>query len=319
MVIGAPDLRGEAHLKPITTLDQLFAEACARGPLRLVVAAAESDTALAAAVLARRRLLAEPLLVGDPAGLSARLTALGEDPGSWELHPARDDADAARRAVAMVRGGEASLLMKGRLATRELLRAVLDRADGLRIGQLLSDVLVADHPHASPPRLIGVTDGGINVAPTLAQKRAIIENAAALFRRLGHPRPRVACLCAFEKVTSSMPHTGEAAELSRLNEAGELAGCEVFGPLALDNALSLEAAVAKGISHPVAGRADVLLAPDIETGNALGKSFTWVARARVAHVVVGALAPVLIPSRVEWAEDKLLSIALGVLAAGGAR
>jgi phosphate butyryltransferase len=311
--------RGEARLKPITTLDQLLAEALARGPRRLVVAAAESETALAAAVLARRRLLAVPILVGDPAALAARLRTLGEDPATWELVPASDDADAARRAVAMVRGGEASLLMKGRLATGELLRAVLDRAGGLRTGRLLSDVLVAEHPLARPPRLVGVTDGGINVSPTLAQKRAIIENAAALFRRLGHPRPRIACLCAFEQVTGSMPRTGEAAELSRLADAGELAGCEVSGPLALDNALSLEAATAKGITHPVAGRADVLLAPDIETGNALGKAFTWLARVRVAHVVVGASAPVLIPSRVEWAEDKLFSIALGILAAGDER
>ena len=281
-----------------------------------MVAAAESDTALAAAVLARRRLLAEPILVGDPGGLTARLVKLGEDPTTWELRPASDDADAARRSVALVRGGEGSILMKGRLATAELLRAVLHRTDGLRTGRLLSDVLVADHPLARPPRLVGVTDGGINVAPTLAQKRAIIENAAALFRRLGHPRPRIACLCAAEKVTEAMPHTGEAAELSRLAEAGELGCCEVSGPLALDNALSPEAATAKGITHPVAGRADLLLVPDIETGNVLGKAFTWLARARVAHVVVGARAPVLIPSRVEWAEDKLYSIALGVMAAG---
>jgi len=281
-----------------------------------VVAAAESDTALAAAVLARRRLLAVPILVGDPAGLAERLLKLGEDPATWELRPARDDADAARRAVAMVRGGEASILMKGRLATRELLHAVLDRTDGLRTGQLLSDVLVADHPLARPPRLVGVTDGGINVAPTLAQKRAIIENAAALFRRLGLARPRIACLCASETVSAAMPHTQEAAALAELNVRGELTGCEVSPPLALDNALSPEAAELKGITHPVAGRADVLLAPTIETGNALGKAFTYLAHAHVAHVIVGARAPVLIPSRAERAEDKLLSIALGVLAAG---
>jgi phosphate butyryltransferase len=310
--------RGRSRLKPITTLDQLLAEACARGPRRLVIAAAESETALGGALLAKRRRLADPILVGDPAALATQLRALGENPSGWTLCPARDDDDAARRAVAMVRGGEADLLMKGRLSTGSLLRAVLDRTDGLRTGRLLSDVLVADHPLGSPPRLIGVTDGGIVVAPTLAQKRAIIENAAALFHRLGHPRPRIACLCAFELVNEAMPHTGEAAELARLNAAGEITGCEVSPPLALDAALSLESAVTKGITHPVAGRADLLLAPNIETGNALGKAFTWLARARVAHVVVGARAPVLIPSRVERAEDKLLSIALGVLAAGDA-
>jgi phosphate butyryltransferase len=305
-------------MKPITTLDRLLAEACARGPRRLVVAAAESETALAAVVLARRQGLAEVSLVGHRAALGDALAAMGEDPANFDLRPAADDQDAARRAVAMIRGGEAAILMKGRLSTGDLLRAVLDRTTGLRTGQLLSDVLVADHPLSRERRLLGVTDGGINVAPTLAQKRAIIENAVALFHRLGHARPRVACLCASETVTPAMPHTVEAAALAELAASGELAGCEVSPPLALDNALSPEAAELKGITHPVAGRADVLLAPTIEAGNALGKAFTYLAHAHVAHVIMGALAPVLIPSRAERAEDKLLSIALGVLAAGEA-
>jgi len=215
-----------------------------------------------------------------------------------------------------VRAGEASILMKGRLQTGDLLRAVLDRGSGLRAaGRLLSDVLVADHPLSPEPRLVGVTDGGVNVAPDLAQKKAIIENAVALFEKLGYQRPRVACLCAVEKVTAAMPHTQEAQALAGMNARGELGGCLVSGPLALDNALSVEAAREKGIDHPVAGRADVLLAPTIEAGNALGKAFTYLAHAHVAHVLVGARAPVLIPSRVERAEDKLFSIALGVLAA----
>jgi phosphate butyryltransferase len=303
-------------MKPITTLDRLLAEACARGPRRLVVAAAESDTALKGVALARRQKLAEVILLGDPGAIAARLVALGEDPAAFDIRPAADDQDAARRAVALVRGGEAAILMKGKLSTGDLLRAVLDRVHGLRTGQLLSDVLVADHPLSRERRLLGVTDGGINVAPTLDQKRAIIENAAALFRRLGHARPRIACLCAVETVSPAMPHTQEAAALADLNARGEITGCEVSPPLALDNALSPEAAAQKGITHPVAGRADVLLAPTIEAGNALGKAFTYLAHAHVAHVIVGARAPVLIPSRAEQAEDKLLSIALGVLAAG---
>lgn len=303
-------------MTPIPTLERLLVEARARGPLRLVVAAAESGTALKAAALARRQRLADVALVGDPAGLRRRLAELQEDPALFELVPAADDGAAARLAVGMVRAGEAAILMKGRLQTGDLLRAVLDRRDGLRsAGQLLSDVLVADHPLSAEPRLLGLTDGGVNVAPDLAQKRAIIENAVGLFRKLGYERPRVACLCAVEKVTAAMPHTQDAQALAEMNARGELAGCLVSGPLALDNALSVEAAREKGIDHPVAGRADVLLAPTIEAGNALGKAFTYLAHAHVAHVLVGARAPVLIPSRVERAEDKLLSIALGVLAA----
>ena len=309
-------------MMPIPTLERLLSEARARGPVRLVVAAAESTTALQAAGLARRQRLAEVILTGDPAGLRRRLAELGEDPALFTLVAAEDDADAARRAVALVRGGEALVLLKGRLQTGDLLRAVLDRRNGLRSeGRLLSDVLVADHPLSREPRLVGVTDGGVNVAPDLGQKKAIIENAVALFQRLGYLRPKVACLCAVEKVSPAMPHTVDAQALAESNARGELGGCLVSGPLALDNALSEEAAREKGIDHPVAGHADVLLAPTIEAGNALGKSFTYLAHAHVAHVLVGALAPVLIPSRVERAEDKLMSIALGVLAAapGGPR
>jgi phosphate butyryltransferase len=302
---------------PIPTLDRLLAAARAAGPRRIAVAAAESDTALAAAALARRQRIADVVLTGDRAAISERLRALGEDPGLFEIVHADGDDAAARHAVAMVRGGQAAVLMKGRIATADLLHAVLDRQTGLRAGRLLSDVLVADHPLADPPRLVGITDGGVNVAPTLAQKRAIVENAVALFRSLGYARPRVACLCAVETVTDAMPHTREAQALAEMNARGEITDCIVSGPLALDNALSAEAARAKGLDHPVAGRADLLLVPTIETGNALGKAFTYLAHRHVAHVIVGAVAPVLIPSRVERAEDKLFSIALGVLAAGG--
>jgi phosphate butyryltransferase len=302
-------------MMPIPTLERLVAAARAAGPLRVAVAAAENDTALAAAALAVRQRIAEIVLVGAPQAIRARLAAAGEDPADFRIEPAESDADAARRAVAMVRGGEASVLMKGRLPTGELLRAVLDRAGGLRAGRLLSDVLVADHPLSERPRLLGVTDGGVNVAPTLAQKKEIVANAVRLFQALGYALPKVACLCAVETVSEVMAATKDAQALAEANARGELPGCVVSGPLALDNALSPEAARAKGIDHPVAGHADVLLVPTIETGNALGKAFTYLARRHVGHVIVGALAPVLIPSRVERAEDKIYSIALGVLAA----
>lgn len=300
---------------PIPTLARLLEEARTVGPLPLVVAAAENATALNAAAHARRKRIAEVILVGGEKGIRARLSSLGEDAADFRIVDAPADAEAARVAVRLVRAGEAAVLMKGRMRTGDLLHAVLDRAEGLRQGRLLSDVLVAEHPFSDEPRLVGVTDGGVNVAPTLAQKRAIVENAVALFRRLGYARPKVACICAVETVNDAMPHTKDAQALAEANAAGEIRDCIVSGPLALDNALSEDAARAKGIEHPVAGLADVLLVPTIEAGNALGKAFTYLAKRPVAHVILGARAPILIPSRVERADDKLYSIALGVVAA----
>lgn len=304
---------------PIPTLARLLEEARAVGPLPLVVAAAENATALNAAAHARRKRIAEVILVGGERGIRARLSSLGEDPADFRIVDVPGDAEAARAAVRLVRAGEAAVLMKGRMKTGDLLHVVLDRAEGLREGRLLSDVLVAEHPHSDEPRLVGVTDGGVNVAPTLAQKRAIVENAVALFRRLGYAHPKVACICAVETVNDAMPHTKDAQALAEANARGELGDCLVSGPLALDNALSEDAARAKGIEHPVAGRADVLLVPTIEAGNALGKAFTYLAKRPVAHVIVGARVPILIPSRVERADDKLCSIALGILAASRPR
>jgi phosphate butyryltransferase len=299
-------------------MKELVERARARGPVRLAVPAAESETALGATVEAVRQGLVRPLLVGDRAGLLARLAALGADPHGFVLVHEPDDAKAVLLAVHFARIGEAQMILKGRCTTGQLLRAVLDRDAGLRRGSLLSDVMVSEHP-LGETRLVGLSDGGVNVAPGLAQKRAIAENAVRVFRRLGFARPRVAALCAIETVEPGMPHTGEARELQRMAERGEIEGCDLLGPVALDGALSLEAARAKGIDHPVAGRADILLAPNIEAGNMLGKSFTWLARRPVGHVIEGAAAPVLIPSRAEHALDKLCSIALGVLAVREAR
>lgn len=301
----------------MTSLSDLVERARAAGPCRLVVPAAESETALAAAVEARRRGLAEPLLLGDRDGVANVLYRLEEDPARYEVLHLPDDAAAAREAVALCRRGEAQVILKGRLATGDLLRAVLDRSRGLRTGRLLSDVMLTEHPEAS--RLLGITDGGVNVAPTLAEKKGIVENAVRVFRHLGVERPVVAALCAVETVVEAMPHTVEARALAEMAERGEIQGCDLVGPLALDNALYAWAARAKGIAHPLAGRADVLLVPTIEAGNLLGKAFTYLGRKAVAHVIEGAAAPVLIPSRVERAEDKLHSIALGVLAAREAR
>ncbi len=302
-------------MDPIRTLDELVARARALGPRVVAVPAAESETALAAVVEARRRGIARGLLLGDREGLVDRLWKLEEDPSHHEIVHEPDDRRAATLAVERVRAGEASLLLKGRLPTGDLLRAVLDRDHGLRTGRILSDVMVSEHPSSPSRRIVGITDGGVNVAPRLAEKQAILENAVRVFHRLGFARPVVAVLCAVETPSSAMPHTQDARALAEMAARGEIEGCDVVGPLALDNALLPWAAKAKGIEHPLAGRADVLLVPTIEAGNILGKAFSWLAGKPVAHVIEGARVPVLIPSRVERADDKLLSIALGILSA----
>lgn len=312
----APGVVKTPLVEPVRTLDDLVARARERGPQVVAVPAAESETALAAVVEARRRGIARGLLLGDREGLEDRLWKLEEDPSHHEIVHEPDDRAAAARAVERVRAGEARLLLKGRLPTGDLLRAVLDRDRGLRTGRILSDVMVSEHPTAPPRRVVGITDGGVNVAPRLVEKRAILENAVRVFHRLGFERPVVAVLCAVETPSAAMPHTLDARALAELAERADIEGCEVVGPLALDNALLPWAARAKGIEHPLAGRADILLVPTIEAGNILGKAFSWLAGKPVAHVIEGARAPVLIPSRVERADDKLLSIALGILSAG---
>jgi phosphate butyryltransferase len=304
-------------MQPIRSMRELVERAVAQGRRRVAVPGAQSESALDAVLEANARGLADAVLFGDRAALEKELAARGVDPGRFDIRHEPDDARAARGAVELVRAGEADILLKGRLSTGELMKAVLDRATGLRAGGLISDVMVTEFVGGGEHRVVAVTDGGVNVAPSLADKRCILLNAVGVFHRLGFERPRVAALCALETVSPAMPHTAEAAELAAAAARGEIEGCEVFGPVALDGALSVEAARTKKIPHPAAGRADVMLCPSIEAGNSLAKAFTWLAGRPVAHVLAGARAPVLIPSRAEAAMDKLCSMALGALVAGG--
>jgi phosphate butyryltransferase len=297
----------------ISTFEELIVRAAEAGPRVLVLAGATSRTALAATDAAVRAGLVTAHLVGPADAVRARID---EDVLDGLLDAAitdvaGDDA-AARAAVAVVASGRGDVLLKGSLRTDQLLRAVLDRGSGMR-GGLLSDVLLYEDRFAGSCRLVGVTDGGINVAPSLAELRDIVRNGAAVLRALGRQRPHVALLSATEAVTEAVPSSVAARELTRSAQRGDLGECEVAGPLALDNALLESAARAKGITTPVAGYADLMVVPNIEAGNILGKAVKYYYGSVTAHVVMGALAPVLIPSRVESATDKLAAIALGVV------
>jgi phosphate butyryltransferase len=226
---------------------------------------------------------------------------------------AADPAAAANAAAQMAREGLVDILLKGHLRTDQLLRAVLDKANGLRTGRLLSDVLLYEDTLAGYPRLVGITDGGINVLPTLDHKKQIVQNAIAAFHALGFTRPKIAIMSATEVVTESLPSTLDAQQLAAMGERGEFGDADIFGPLALDNALLVSAARAKNITSTVAGQADCMVVPNIEAGNLLGKAVKYLGGSQCAHVIVGARVPVLIPSRVESVDDKLNSLAFGVV------
>jgi phosphate butyryltransferase len=285
------------------------------GPKRVAVVVADDEIALTAAVEAMELGIAVPVLLGNGAKIRAKAEELGLA-GSMRGAEIVDATDAAGVAVKMARAGEVDVLLKGHLRTDELLHAVLDKETGLRTERLLSDVLLYEDTLAGRTRLVGVTDGGLNVAPTLEQKRQIVQNAIEVMQCVGISRPKMAIMSATEAVSASVPSTEDARRLTEMGAAGLFGDAEVFGPLALDGALLASAAKAKGITNAVAGCADCMVVPNIEAGNLLGKAVKYLGGSQCAHVVVGARAPILIPSRVESVDDKVNSIALGVLFAG---
>ncbi len=297
----------------IRGFDELLAAARSLPSRRVAVAAAHDDAVLEAVRDARARGIAEFVLIGDQAKLKSLAGSTGVNLADVEVIHEPDVRQAARRAAAMVGSGQADMLMKGLIGTGDFLRALLDKELGLRTGSLLSHVFVIEL--AGWDRLLFVTDAAMNVSPTLADKAAIIGNAVTLAGVLGVDPVRVAVLAAVETVDAGMPATLEAAALAKMAERGQIKGAIVDGPLALDNAISEEAARHKGIVSQVAGRADILMVPDIEAGNMLGKSMVYFARARIAGLVMGAAKPVIVTSRADSAESKLLSIALGVFTA----
>jgi phosphate butyryltransferase len=288
---------------------------------RVAVVWAEDDVALTAAAGALACGIAIPQLLGEAGKVRAKAQAMGLEEllDVAEFVDVADAAEAVRTACRMAAAGESDILLKGRLRTDELLHGLLVRESGMRTGRLLSDVLLYEDDLSGERRLVGITDGGLNVLPTLDQKRQIVLNAIEVMQCIGIARPRIALMSATEAVTEAIPSTVDAAALTEMGARGEFGEARVFGPLALDNALLLSAAEAKGITNPVAGRADCLVVPNIEAGNLLGKAVNYLRHAQsggtsqCAHVVVGARVPVLIPSRVESAEDKVNSMALGVL------
>lgn len=275
---------------------------------------AGSQLPMESAQLAWSEGLIEPVLVGDTAAITSLAKELSWDISALRVVAAASEEEAAANAVSLARGGEVASLMKGDIHTDNLLRAVLHREHGLRGDSRLSHVFHMTVPDCD--QALCITDGAINTAPDLETKMAIARNAIELLHRLGNPLPKVAVLSATEQPSEAMPSSIEAAEIAR-RAASELPGALVDGPFALDNAVSPQAAEIKGITSPVAGCADILLAPNIETGNALFKQMVYFMSAAAAGIVLGAKVPITLTSRADPPAARLASAALAALYATG--
>ena len=297
----------------ITTFVDLIAEARRIGPKMVAMTVPHEPEILLSAQEAEKEGIADCTLVGDR-DLIRRLAAEQQiDLTRMMVIHEPDPRAAARKVMELVRLGHADLAMKGKLETGDFLRAALDREAGLRVGRLFTHVAVFEVPGFN--RFLFVTDSGVVVAPTLEQKVEIVQNAIMVAQRLGVQEPRVAILAATEMVNPKIPTTMDAANLAKMADRRQIQGGYVDGPLALDNAISPESAAIKGIKGAVAGVADILVTPDVEAGNMLAKAITYFAKGKMAGVVVGGRSPLIVASRSEPQETKLVAMALGVLLA----
>lgn len=297
----------------ITTFDELMRNASAMPEKRVAVVNPKNEETFSAIADALRMLKIHCILTGDKEKVTLGLRTYEIPESSVEVVDAPGIEQALNIAIRLCREGKADILMKGGVDTSTMMKTVLKEESGLRQGRLLSDIFILEYPERLDNKLVMITDGGMTLAPDLRNKVELIRNAVDVAHALGNPNPKVAVLSATEFVVHNLPSTLDAAALAKMNERGQIKGCVVDGPLALDNALSREAAAEKGIKSPVAGQAEILVAANIESANSLAKSTTYFANLPLAHVIVGASVPVLIPSRADKRDAKLFSIALGMV------
>lgn len=279
--------------------------------VKIAVAAAHDMEVLSAIKMAMELNLVTPILVGDKAQILKYAEEVQLKLDNIEIIDELDLQKASEIAVKLVHDAKANILMKGLVDTSIILRAVLNKEFGLRTNNLLSHAAVFELEKY--PKLLFVTDAAMNLAPNADEKRQITENIVSLAHSLSIKEPKVAVVCAKEKVDPKMQATVDAAELVEKNIAGEISGCIIGGPFALDNAISKEAAKHKGIDDPVAGDADIILVPTIEAGNVLYKSLAFLSNSKNAGILLGASSPIVLTSRADTDEAKLNSIALAVL------
>lgn len=293
----------------------LLARAAADAPVPTAVVHPVDAVSLLAAVDAAKAGFIVPILIGPAARIQAVAVAEAVDISNYRLVDAADPAAAAAQAVALARSGEVAMLMKGDLHTDVLMHPVMSSQTGLRTAKQISHVYVLDVPDY--PRLLMLTDMAINIAPVLAEKIGIVQNAIDCAHVIGIAQPRVAILAAVEVVNPRLQATVDAAALCKMADRGQITGALLDGPLAFDNAINAAAAAEKGIVSDVAGRADIIVVPDLESGNMLAKELTFLAGAEAAGVVLGATVPIILTSRADNAATRLASCALGVLMTRG--
>jgi phosphate acetyltransferase len=306
-----------AEVREHAKYERLLAATKGLQPLPTAVAHPCDESSLRGALEAAEAEMIVPVLVGPRDRIESLAKSLDLDLGAATIVDVPHSQAAAEKAVALVRAGEAELLMKGSLHSDELLGEVTKRDTGLRTARRISHVFVMDVP--SHPRTLFITDAAVNIAPDLMAKRDIIQNAIELYAGLGLGIPKVAILSAVETVNPSIPSTIEAAALCKMAERGQITGGELDGPLAFDNAISLEAARIKGIKSSVAGRADILVVPDLEAGNMLAKNLTFLSGADAAGIVLGARVPIILTSRADNVRTRLASCAVAMLLAHSRR
>ncbi|MBQ2650684.1 MAG: phosphate butyryltransferase [Clostridia bacterium] len=292
----------------LNNLDRFFDLAAGKAGGTLAVAACHDRDVLLACIEAETRGLCHPILIGDGQKTAELLCKLGHDPAAFEIITTPDDVASAAMAVSLVREGKANAIMKGLLQTGDLMRAVINKETGIRTGRLLSHVMVYECPGCD--RLLYLTDGGMNTFPTLDQKAEILENAAQVLHKLGYTESAAACICGAEAVNPKIQSTLDAQALSEMTDRWAPYGLSVYGPVGLDLAISPHAVEKKKYNAPGAGRADILLVPNYEVGNGIGKAMTYFGNARSAGVIVGAACPIVLVSRADSFETKLLSIAM---------
>jgi len=293
------------------TLDKLVESAKGVRGKRVAVAAAADLPVLRALQMAVRAGFAEPVLIGEAEKIKQLAEEIGFDISGFELINMINPAEAAIKAVSVVKSGDARILMKGLVATAPLLKAVLDKEHGLRKREVLSHFALVQTVYYH--KLLGITDAAMNILPGVEEKADIIQNAVEVFHALGNMNPKVAVVGPLEVVNEKIKSTADAPLLKEMAKNGRITGCMVDGPFAIDNAVSAEAARHKGITSEVAGDADILLAPGLDAGNILYKSLMFLSDGRSAAIITGAMAPIVLTSRADSEESKLYSLALASL------